>query len=86
VIWQPWAEERLAQIWTAAPDRQAVTAVANALDDRLQRDAESVGESRTGLTRVVIELPLVVYFDVHEEDRLVYVLTVRYATRRKPGG
>jgi len=31
-----------------------------------------------GTMRVLVEKPLTVYFDVHESERRVYVLTVRY--------
>jgi hypothetical protein len=78
VLWKPSASRRLAEIWVAAPDRAAVSAAANAIDSRLQLEPRTQGEGRSGVDRILIVSPLAVVFEVHDEDRLVYVLSVRY--------
>jgi hypothetical protein len=81
VVYKPSAEQELAQSWMAAPDRQAVTEAANRVDALLATDPLGCGESRSGATRVLFEPPLMVFYEVREEDRLVEVLKVR----RVPG-
>lgn len=76
VVWTRLAELRLAQIWLAAPDRQAVTTAADQLDTLLRNDPQLVGESRDMGTRVLMAGPLTVYFDVSEADRRVLVWSV----------
>jgi hypothetical protein len=76
VEWVPTAEGRLTTNWLNAPDRGAVTAAANAIDARLQRDPYAQSESRTGATRVTFEAPLGVRFEVNDADRHVPVLDV----------
>jgi hypothetical protein len=61
-----------------AADRQAVTDAANAIDQALQVDPDTVGEARSGNTRLLIESPLTVFFDVHPADCRVDVIAVRY--------
>ena len=78
VTWKPRAHNQLATIWMAASDRQAVTSAANAIDQQLLHDPASMGEARSGITPVLIEPPLTVYFDVHGDDRRVDVVAVRY--------
>ncbi len=36
VVWQPVAEDRLAEIWAVAKDRRAVAQAANAIDKALR--------------------------------------------------
>lgn len=69
-------------IWLAAADRQAVTAAAHAIDELLARAPASAGEARTGNTRIYFEPPLVVTFDIIEDDRRVEVLRVSYLAPR----
>ena len=73
VVWRPSAEGTLAEIWTSAADRQAVTDAANAIDALLRVEPFEVGESRVANTRILTVLPLSVYYDVHQDDRLVAV-------------
>lgn len=54
VVWHPAALRRLAELWTEAPDRAAVTAAANAIDRTLGQDAPAQGEQREGDTRILI--------------------------------
>jgi hypothetical protein len=76
VTWRPSAEQRLAQLWTAGPDRAAITAAANTIDRELADDPDIKGEAREGQTRLLVEAPLAVYYDVKEPDRLVIVWDV----------
>lgn len=77
VVWKPAAQRTLAQLWTAGPDRRAITAAANRIDALLKRDPLSLGESRSGGVRVFFEPPLMVEFKVREADCLVEVLRVK---------
>jgi plasmid stabilization system protein ParE len=76
VVWERAAEQKLADIWVAAADRAAVTQAANTIDARLRKDPNTAGESRQGVTRILVEPPLAVYFDVSDPDRLVTVWAV----------
>lgn len=82
VFWSAVAEARLAELWNAADDRQAVTDAANAIDRLLAHDPERLGESRPDETRIFFMPPLGVLFHVEEPDRAVHVLKVwRYKKR-----
>jgi hypothetical protein len=76
VVWTPTAERDLAQIWLRATDRKAISAASNRIDALLSRDAGSRGYSVFDTVRELIVSPLGVNFDVSENDRLVYVVTV----------
>ena len=76
VQWKPNAEQQLAQLWVDADDRDAVTAAADAVESAMQRDPENLGESRSGMNRVVFEGPLGFSFDVDSARRTVVVLWV----------
>ena len=73
VIYQPNAADELAAIWLAAANRQTVTDAANLIDRQLGQDPLNAGESRGGISRVVCEAPLAIFFDVNEQDRTVSV-------------
>jgi len=76
VIWNPSAIADLARIWAAALDRAAVTAASDAIDHSLCVDPILRGETYRGLTRVVLERPLIITYRVTDDDRMVQVLTV----------
>lgn len=76
VTWTPVAEQKLAAIWIAAEDRQAVTAAANEADQLLGRAPRACGESRGAMLRVMFAGPLGVEFEIVEDDQKVRVLTV----------
>jgi plasmid stabilization system protein ParE len=82
VIWRPSAEQKLAEIWTEADDRQAVTDAADAIDVFLRTEPTEVGESRVANIRILTVSPLSVYYDVHEDDRLVAVWAVWRSRKR----
>jgi plasmid stabilization system protein ParE len=76
VIWTPVAEQRLAQVWLDAADRDAVREAANRIDAELEAHPVVLGESRSGPTRVAFEGPLGVLFEVIEAPRRVRVLSI----------
>jgi hypothetical protein len=82
VVWVPEVEQDLADLWMNAPDRKAVTAAADQIDDLLRTDPEQQGESRPE-GRVLLIPPLGVFFHVLEQDRIVRVVQVwRFEQRR----
>jgi plasmid stabilization system protein ParE len=83
VIWRPEAERALTKIWTDAADRRAVTDAANAMDALLRTAPQEVGESRVVNIRILTVLPLSIYYDVKEDDRLVAVWAVWQVRKRK---
>ena len=76
VVWKSSAEEELASLWMAAENRAAISVAANTIDQALRFDPNSVGESRRDSARILIVPPLVVTFDVLDDDRLVTILWV----------
>ena len=76
VLWVRRAEAKLAQIWSEAADRTAVTHAANSLDTELGNDPEKCGESRANGERILIVSPLAVTFRDETDDRIVRVVDV----------
>ena len=76
VLWTRNAERRLAALWMAATDREAVATAANAIDVALRGNSPDCGESRSGDRRILHEPPLAVIFRVSEADRSATVLDV----------
>lgn len=76
VEWLPTAEVELANIWTNAPDKAAVTASADAVDSVLASNPLSVGEGRGGERRILFMEPLVVEYQVRPQDHGVTVFNV----------
>ena len=70
VVWDPAVEQDLAHLWISAPDRQALSAAADQIDQLLRTDPEQQGESRPE-GRVLLIAPLGVLFHVLEQDRIV---------------
>ena len=74
VTWTPSAEDDLAAVWVASPDRKAVTRVAHEIEHQLRYQPLRIGESReSDVSRVVISPPLAVRFEVVEDDKRVYI-------------
>jgi hypothetical protein len=83
VHWIPSALNDLAEIWSRANDRQAVTEATQRIDDMLSRDPGSQGESRDEGRRILLESPLGVLFRVDATARTVSVLSAwRFAGPR----
>lgn len=76
VTWRPSATKFLAELWTTGPDRNAITLSANKIDATLEQNPLNAGEARGANLRVLVEIPLVVYYTVSETDRLVTVWDV----------
>ena len=76
VVWLPKAENRLAELWTNATDRNAVRDAADRIDQLLQQDPVNQGESRGGRLRILFERPLAVNFPVDQQTRVVSVTRV----------
>jgi hypothetical protein len=84
VLWTPSAEQDLAAVWTASPDRDAVTAAPNEIDRVLADDPDQQGTVNFDTVRTLVVEPLGVDFDVVEPDRIVYVLAVWDASGTSP--
>jgi hypothetical protein len=82
VVYRPPAQNELAEIWLNAPNPQAVANAADAIDRMLARNPLVAGESRDGRTRIVIERPLTVLYEVYPDDAMVEVFAVFYWRRR----
>jgi len=76
VRWVPSALNRLADVWTQAEDRSAVTAAVQQIDRELRSDPDSRGESRAEGRRVLLIPPLGVLFTVAPERQTVFVVGV----------
>jgi len=84
VIWTPTAEKDLAATWVdRVQDRAAITRAASSIDSLLRHDPHLHGESRYDTVRILHVPPLGVDFDVQQNDRMVFVLSVWY-TRKAP--
>lgn len=83
VTYQPSAQNDLTNLWLNAADPKAVANAADEIDRILASNPLNAGESRSGSTRIVIEWPLAVHFDVYPDDALVRVFAVVRWRRRK---
>ena len=85
VIFQPSAEQQLAAAWVDATDRVAVTRASDQIDTLLGIAPGQIGESRNAGRRVLVVPPLVVTYEVIEDDKQVRVLRVRLRERPLTG-
>ena len=76
VVWLPFAQGQLANLWMSAPDRQAVTASSDRIDRELAEDADQKGTPLWPF-RMLVDDPLSVLFTVDPGDCMVYVRHVR---------
>jgi len=84
VIWTEEAEDRLAEVWMAASDRNAVTRSANELEVALEMLPLSAGLPIYDTVRHFGDAILTVEFEVVEKDRCVYVMSVWSTVEGKP--
>jgi plasmid stabilization system protein ParE len=77
VVWVGSALDELADLWVSAPDRSAVTAAADAIDQELRDDVPEKGRDLSEGLRVLAKPPLQAIFAVREDDRIAEVLRVR---------
>lgn len=52
------------------------------LEQLLVIDPNNVGESRPNFERIATDSPLTIWFAVHDDERMVYVLAVTYTLPR----
>ena len=83
VIWKrSLVERKVAEFVAEAIEKgYAVAEITNAMDqiDRvLSLNPASAGESRSGSDRVLIQKPLVITFEIHEDEHVVLVFGARY--------
>ena len=84
VAWVAEAVDELADLWLVAADRDRVTAAAGTIDRNLRQDPQTQGESRDGNVRILFEHPLGVDFEIIEDDRIVFVLSVWRTDELRP--
>jgi hypothetical protein len=77
VVYQPSANSDLAEIWIESDNRQAVSDAADAVEIELTRRLMEVGESRESNMRLIIQSPLLMFYDVIPDDLRVTVWHVR---------
>ncbi|MEO8496875.1 MAG: hypothetical protein ABI614_17530 [Planctomycetota bacterium] len=76
VVWHNDALTQLAAIWIIAPNREAITLAAKAIDRHLADDAPTKGIAVEGDLRLVTVPPLRLLYAVSEADRMVRILDV----------
>lgn len=77
VVYQPSANDDLAEIWMNSVDRQAVSDAIDAVEAELARRPLEIGESRAGNMRLIIQPPLLMFYDVVPDDLRVTVWHIR---------
>ncbi len=77
VVWVRSAQNELAELWLNAPDRNAVTTAANAIDRVLGEEAPAQGNELSEGLRSLWAPPLKAIFTVRNDDRIAEVLRVR---------
>ena len=87
VIWKARAVENdIASFVVRATDEghdaEAISMAMNEIDRLLSRQPSTIGESRAFNERILFVFPLVVDFEVFDDEELVVVLRVRYSPKR----
>ncbi len=87
VIWKRSATEiQLATIMLDLYERghpvEPVTRAMARLERLLAVDPNTLGESRPNFERIATDSPLTIWFAVHDDERMVYVLAVTYTLPR----
>ena len=81
VVWQPRALDYLAELWAEHPKRTEIAAATDAVDAELRRNPLAYGEARDEDRRIAFESCVSVLFAVSADDRIVYVIAIRYCGR-----
>ena len=85
VVWLNYALGQLAAVYRAClvigTGADAVVRASAAADRLLAPNPTGVGESRAGNERVLIEGPLTIYYEVHDDEQVVIVTSVVYPKR-----
>jgi hypothetical protein len=74
VIWLDPVLEKLAAVWVESPDRTLVTSAAEAIDFVPSHEPREFGVWLRGTTYVIFAEPIVVIFDIIEDDHHVRIL------------
>ncbi len=85
VIWLDGPLNQLARFVAAVwgtPASAAITQAMARVDLALESDAANAGESRSGHGRIVVETPLTIEFEVHDESRTAVITRARYPPAR----
>jgi hypothetical protein len=86
VIWRPRCVRKLTEYYLRALEQgesgQDITDATAEVDSRIGRYPRTQGESRLPGERLLIVTPLVVLFEVYEEEKIVVVTGVRYYQKR----
>lgn len=77
VLWSPDATDDLARLWISTSRPAYLASACNLLDKALATGADRLGESRDSNRRVAFCAPLVIYYEIDENDRKVYVTAVQ---------
>lgn len=77
VTYQPSAKDDLAEIWMSSESRQAVSDAVGAVEAELARRPLEIGESREGNMRLIIQPPLLMFYDVVPDDIRVTVWHIK---------
>ena len=77
VTWVESAQDELAELWMAGPDRDAISAAARAVDRELAVDPHVKGVEMSEGLRALHQPPLRLLFSVRDDDRVVEVLRVK---------
>lgn len=75
VVWSPFAQDRLTELWLRSADRNAVTRASHRVDHLLRIDPDTRGSPWFG-DRVLHIPPLRVAFAINPMDMLVEVFDV----------
>lgn len=78
VVSTPLADLQLTEIWLKAANPQDVTDASDRIEALLRNDPDRLGELRRDGRRVIVLPPLIVTFDVIQDDRKVIVRSIRY--------
>lgn len=77
VLWVESAEQELASIWMALPNRNKVTEATHEIDHALKRDALSEGVELCEGLYAIERGPLRVIFEILPDDKIVRVVKVK---------
>ena len=77
VVWVESAEQELASIWLALPDRNKVAAATHEIDQALKRDAFGEGIQLCEGLYAIERGPLRALFEVLTDDKIVRVVKVK---------
>lgn len=80
VVWTAYADDRLADIWLALSDRDALNKAAEWINYHLRNDPQLKGIAEDGFFFFGFE-PIGVWYEVSEDDRLVRIVEVSQYSR-----